>query len=180
MQLFFYIEIMNLEQKQYFRKRDFSLQDNILKITNKDSSGKKEWSVNIENIGNEVLTDQKSKFGAFLFGGFILAAGLFFLIVSYIERDDPEIINTIISGSFFLLVGLSIVFFPIKNELHIVGGQYKISFLLEYPSRNEVEIYANQLIKKSRTIIVDKYSKIDIDLSEETMIGHELEQKQYF
>ena len=162
---------MKLEQKQFFRKRKFEIDNESLKIMSKDSSGVKEWVVNIENIGNEILIDKKSKIGAYLLGGFLISTSIFFLIVSYLQSDKPEVLNTIIFGSFSFFVGLSIVLFPIKNELHIIGGQSKISFLLEYPSRNEVEIYANQLIKKSKTIIVKKYSKIDIDLPEETMIS---------
>lgn len=60
---------------------------------------------------------------------------------------------------------------PLKKELHIVGGHNTVTFFLDSPSSNEVLSFANYLIQKSTQIIVQKYSKIDPDVPEETMIN---------
>jgi len=174
---------MKLEQKQFIRKRKFNLNDNSLKITRKDSSGLKEWAVDIENIGTEILIDKKSKFVANILGGFFVIFSLSFYIGAFFisEQDQASVSNVVVFGSFFLIIGILIIILPLKNELHIIGGQSQVSFLLDSPSRNEVEKYAHNLIEKSKEIIVKKYSKIDVDLPEETMMNqlHWLKNKNY-
>lgn len=163
---------MKLEQKQGLKRRTFELVGETLKMTYKTSSETKEWSVNLDSIGNDILVEKKSRKGSYFLGGFFLAFGLFFLAV-YIAagNDNLSIWAMITIGVFYLGLGALIFFTPLKNELHITGGFSQITFFLESPSRKEVEQFATELMVRSKKIILDRYSKIDTDIPEETMMN---------
>lgn len=78
---------MRLEQKQGTKRRTFELVGDKLKMTYKTSSETKEWSVNIDSIGNEILIEKKSRRGSYFLGGFFLAFGLFFFSCLYCFRE---------------------------------------------------------------------------------------------
>jgi hypothetical protein len=163
---------MRLEQKQGAKRRTFELVGDKLKMTYKTSSETKEWSVNIDSIGNDILIEKKSRRGSYFLGGFFLAFGLFFLAAYIVSGNDTLPIWAMITiGLFYLGIGALIFFTPLKNELHITGGYSHITFFLESPSRTEVERFANELIAKSKKIILERYSKIDADVPEETMMN---------
>jgi hypothetical protein len=163
---------MRLTQKQGASRRTFELVGDKLKMTYKTSSETKEWSVNIDSIGDEILIEKKSRRGSYFLGGFFLAFGLFILAAYTLSGNQTLPIWAIISiGVFYLGIGALIFFTPLKNELHITNGFSQITFFLESPSRTEVERFANELIAKSKKIIIDKYSKIDPDVPEETMMN---------
>jgi hypothetical protein len=163
---------MRLEQKLGSRRRTFELVGDKLKMTYKTSSGTKEWSVNIDSIGNDILIEKKSRRVSYWVGGFFLAFGLFILSVYIISGGDTLPSWAVITfGLFYLGVGALIFFTPLNNELHITGGDSQITFFLESPSRTEVEKFANELMAKSKRIIIERYSKIDVDILEETMMN---------
>lgn len=163
---------MRLEQKQGLKRRTFELNGDTLKMTYKTSSETKEWSVNLDSIGNDILIEKKSRKGSYFLGGFFLAFGLFFLAVYISSGNESLPIWAMITiGAFYLGFGALIFFTPLKNELHITGGFSQITFFLESPSRNEVEQFANELLARSKKIILDRYSKIDADIPEETMMN---------
>jgi len=163
---------MRLEQKQGAKRRTFELVGDKLKMTYKTPSETKEWSVNIDTISNNILIEKKSRRGSYFLGGFFLAFGLFFLAAYIVSGNETLPIWAMITiGLFYLGIGVLIFFTPLKNELHITGGYSHITFFLESPSRTEVERFANELIAKSRKIILERYSKIDADVPEETMMN---------
>lgn len=163
---------MKLEQKQGIKRRSFELVGDKLKMTYKTSSETKEWSVNIDSIGNETLIEKKSRKGGYLLGGFFLAFGIFFLAVYVVSGNESLSVWAMIAiGVFYLGIGALIFFSPLKNELHIIGGYSQITFFLDSPSRAEVEKFANALIDKSKSVILERFSKIDPDVLEETMMN---------
>lgn len=163
---------MKLEQKQGFKKRTFVLEKDKIKLTYDSFSDVKEWAINLDSIGREIITEKKSRKISFVAGGLAIAFGVFFLS-AYIVSGEKEISTMGIIGisSFYLMIGLYILLMPLKKELHIVGGHNTVTFFLDSPSSNEVLSFANYLIQKSTQIIVQKYSKIDPDVPEETMIN---------
>ncbi|MCW3808059.1 DUF308 domain-containing protein [Plebeiibacterium marinum] len=162
---------MKLEQKQGLKRRTFELVGDKLKMTYKTSSETKEWTVNIDSIGNDILIEKKSRKGSYIFGGFMLVFG-FFMLAAYTLSHDNTISPwaIIFMGIFYVGLGVLITLGPLKSELHITGG-IPVIFFLESPSRIEVEEFANALIEKSRTIILERFSKIDTDVPEETMMN---------
>ncbi|ADV49836.1 hypothetical protein I2486_12480 [Cellulophaga sp. E16_2] len=52
------------------------------------------------------------------------------------------------------------------NTLTLSGGYVNLRFFLDSPSKKEVEIFVDTLIKLSKEKIKAKYSRIDADLPE--------------
>lgn len=162
---------MRLEQKQGFKKRTFELNGNRLKIIHKSLSEFKQWNVNIEEIGDEIHIDKKTRIGAVIIAAFLLGFGSLFLLVNRYLKDELSINVFIGLGIIYLFIGLIILLSPKKNELKIIGGMRIISFFLDSPSKIDVETFANNLIRESKNIMINKYSKIDADIPEETMMN---------
>lgn len=163
---------MKLKQKQGLKRRTFELAGDKLKMTYKTSSEIKEWSVNLDSIGNEILIERKSRKGGLFLGLFFLAFGIFILAAYVLSGDNNLSLWAIIAmGIFYIGLGTLIFLSPLKNELHITGGYSQVIFFLESPSREHVEKFANSLIEKSKTIILSRYSKIDPDIPKETMMN---------
>lgn len=163
---------MKLEQKQGIKRRTFELIGDKLKMTYRTSSETKEWAVNLDTIGNEILIEKKSRKGSVFLGLFFLAFGIFILAAYILSGDNSLSLWAIIAiGVFYIGFGALIFLSPLKNELHITGGFSQVTFFLESPSREDVEKFANSLIKQSKNIILSRYSKIDPDLPEETMMN---------
>ena len=163
---------MELIQKQGLKQRTFKLDKDKINLTYKTTSEFKEWSVNIETIGDEILIEKKSRKGSILLGGFFLAFGIFFIAVNLADKEESlELWAWIAIALFYILIASIIFLVPLKNELHIVGGHSTLTFFLDSPNRNEVENFANKLIRKSKEILIDKYAKIDPYLPEETMMN---------
>ena len=162
---------MNLEQKQGLKRREFELTGNRLKIIHKSVSEFKQWNVNIEEIGDEIHIDKKTRKGAIIVAGCLLGFGTLFFVINKYVNDELTLNIFIGLGIMYLFIGLMILISPQKSELNIIGGMRTVSFFLESPSQNEVETFANNIIQESKKIILDKYSKVDADIPEETMIN---------
>ncbi len=163
---------MRLEQKQGFKRRTFEVVEDKLKQTYKSLSEYKEWTVGLETIGTEIFIERKSRKGSIALGGFFLVFALFFLAVNAAAKDstiDPW--NWIAIGGFYLLFSSIVLLTPLKNELRISGGYSQVTFFLDSPSQKEVESFANKIIDKAKQITLDRYSRIDPDIPEETMMN---------
>ena len=91
------------------------------------------------------------------------------------EKDwsNGDNIGALILGV-FLFGGLGLLAFlsPMRNEVHLVGGAQQVTFLLDRPSKKEMEDFIEEIIKRSRKILLEKFGKIDPDLPEETQINN--------
>jgi hypothetical protein len=162
---------MRLTQKQGLKRREFELIGNRLKITHKSVSEFKQWNVNIEEIGDEIHIDKYTRKGAVIVAGCLLGFGTLFFVINKYVNDELTLNIFIGLGIIYLFIGLVILISPIKSELNIIGGMRTISFFLESPSQIEVETFANNLIRESKKIMFDKYSRVDSDIPEETMMN---------
>jgi len=163
---------MKLEQKQGFRRQTLEVVGDKLKVKYKNTSVLKEWTVDIESIGREIVTEKHSRKGAILLGGFFLASGIFFLAVNLADREKTLALWAWIAiGLFYLLLGGIIFGVPPRNELHLRGGNSQLTFFLDSPSREEVDQFVSFLISRSRAILLEKYAVVDPDVPEETMMN---------
>lgn len=163
---------MKLEQKQGLRRRTFEVVGDQIKLMYKTSSETKEWTVNLDSIGNKILIEKKSRKGGILLGGFFLAFGIFFIAVNLADKENTLALWAWIAiGAFYLFLSILIFAVPLKNELHITGGYSQLTFFLESPSREEVDRFVEKLMLKSKKLILERYSKIDPDIPEETMMN---------
>lgn len=163
---------MKLEQKRGFQKRTFELNGDKLFLTYKTPSETKEWTANLDSIGTEILVEKKSRKGAIITGILLLAFGVFFLAINAsVEENVLPLWAWIFIGLFYAVIGSLIFFVPLKSELHIIGGFTKLTFFLECPSRDVVEKFASQIIELSKKLILERFSKVDGDVPEETMMN---------
>ncbi|WP_282039379.1 hypothetical protein [Saccharicrinis aurantiacus] len=163
---------MEFSQKRGLSKRTFELKGERLKLYHKELGEIKEWQIKIDSIGNDILIERNSRRPSIIGGGILGAFGLFFLAV-YFGSGQAELSlwAGIVIGLFYLGLGALIFLTPVKSELHITGGFSTVTFFLDKPSRQKVEEFAHKLIEKSDSIILERYSKIDPDIPEETMMN---------
>ena len=163
---------MKLIQKQGFNKKEFELLDDSLLIKTKTHGDYKEWTVKIENVGDTRYYQSGSKLGVNIVGGFFPLFVLFVIIAFILDNHKAENLWTMIGvvamfGSFsalFLLI-------PKKKELHIIGGSTQVTFFPDSPDKVVVDRFVDELINRSKRILIDKYGKVDPDLPEDTQMN---------
>ncbi len=166
---------MRLVQKQGSRRREFELAENKLHVKTSSLGEKNEYSINIEYLGEEKYYKTYSRVGPRIVGSVFYLIMVITFIGFFQERNMAAIENL---GALLLGIVLfgglgSLAFFaPLRNELHLVGGSAQVMFLLNSPSKVEMEDFINELITRSRRILTDKYSKVDPDLPEEIQINN--------
>lgn len=166
---------MKLIQKQGSRKNEFELTGNTLQIKTKSLGERKEWSVEVEYIGEERFLKTYSRIGPRIIGSIFLLVALISVIGFSLEKDwsNGDNIGALVLGV-VLFGGLGLLAFlaPLHNELILVGGSAQVMFLLDSPSKQEMENFIAEIIKRSRKVLLDKYGKIDADLPEETQFNN--------
>ncbi len=164
---------MVLKQKQGLTKREFELRDNVLKIKSETAFGEiKEWSVKIENLGEDKFYQSNSKTGTTIIAC-LLCAFVFFMTVAFLVDTDKAQNIWVLLAIYALFGGPAVWIFltPVKKEIHLLGGSSQASFLQDRPSRETVEKFIEELTKKTRRLLIEKYSRIDSDLPEDTQIN---------
>ncbi len=166
---------MKLIQKQGSRKNEFELNGNTLHIKTKSMGETKEWSVDVEYIGEERYYKTYSRLGPRIVGSLFFLVSLVSVVGFFMEKDwsNGDNIGALILGV-FLFGGLGLLAFlaPVRNELYLVGGSAQVMFLLNSPSKEEMENFIQEIIKRSKKTLLEKYGKIDIDLPEETQFNN--------
>lgn len=164
---------MKLIQKQGSRHREFELKGDKLHVKTKSMGEYNEYTIDVEYIGEERFYKTHSKMGPRIVG-IVFYIIMIISVLGILLEDNwaasENIIGLIIG--IFLFGGLgSLAFFSeLRNELHLVGGSAQVMFLLNKPSKEEMENFINELITRSRKTLIDKYSKVDPDLPEEIQI----------
>lgn len=164
---------MKLIQKQGSRHREFELKGDKLHVKTKSMGEYNEYTIDVEYIGEERFYKTHSKMGPRIVG-IVFYIIMIISVLGILLEDNwaaSENIVGLIIG-IFLFGGLgSLAFFSeLRNELHLVGGSAQVMFLLNKPSKEEMENFINELITRSRKTLIDKYSKVDPDLPEEIQI----------
>ena len=164
---------MVLNQKQGLTRREFELRDNVLKIKSESPFGDvKEWSVKVENLGEDKFYQSNSKTGITIFAC-LLCAFVFFMTVAFLVDTDKAQNIWVLLAIYALFGGPAIWIFltPVKKEIHLLGGSSQVSFLRDCPSQQIVEKFIDELIQKTRKLLIEKYSRIDPDLPEDTQMN---------
>lgn len=162
---------MILKQKQGGKRKEFEILNNTtLKVKEKQSGELKEWTVNLETIGYNLIYQSATRKRLYILAS-ILGAFLLFITVALIVSDDfwgnlPVVIGSYIL--FGLMIALSL-FSPLKKEIHLVGGGVNLTFFQDSPSDREVSLFINEIIRLSKQQLLRKYSKIDPEVPEEAM-----------
>ncbi|MEX6627604.1 hypothetical protein PG913_08465 [Tenacibaculum pacificus] len=162
---------MKLRQKRGEKIKEFELINNELFIKEKSLLNSKEWSVNIENIAHHKTIETYSKKGVNIIGMVFILIPILSWIGLYIEGNpNGEKDGIIWAGIFMLIIGIITLKAPMNNTLTINTTHGNLIFYLDYPSKKEVEEFSSILIEKSKKVLVEKYSRVDFDIPEETFI----------
>ena len=164
---------MKLNQKQGSRHREFELNGSKLHVKTRSLGEHSEYTIDVEYLGEERFYKTHSRTGPRIVGVCFYCMVIIYIISFFLEDNwtSSENIGTLILG-ILLGGGLgSIAFFAqLRNELYLVGGSAQVMFLLNKPSKEEMENFINEIISRSHKILIDKYSKVDPDLPEEIQI----------
>jgi len=163
---------MKLIQKRGERINEFELVGDYLKIKKKKLLSTKEWQIHLENIGNEISVITYSRKGINIIGLFFLFFAVLAWVGLFVEGNPEGKFDYLIWGSFFFVI-MGIVCFkaPMDNILTLYGDNSKVHFFLDQPSREKVEEFVEVLMKNSREFIVEKYTRVDSTITEETMFS---------
>lgn len=165
---------MELIQKQGSRRREFKLIGNTLHIKTNSYGEKNEYQIDVEYLGEERFYKTYSRLGPRIIGSVFFLVMIISIVGFSMEKDwsNGDNIGALILGV-FLFGGLGLLAFlsPMRNEVHLVGGAQQVTFLLDRPSKKEMEDFIEEILKRSRKVLLEKYGKIDPDLPEETQIN---------
>lgn len=162
---------MKLIQKRGEKTKEFELIANELFVKEKSLLSTKEWSVDIENIAHYKTIETHSKKGVNIIGIVFILIAILSWVGLFIEGNSNGEKDVIIWGGIFMLfLGIIALKAPMNNTLTINTSHGNLIFYLDSPSRDEVEEFASVLIKKSKKSLVEKYSRVDFDIPEETFI----------
>lgn len=166
---------MKLTQRQGSRHREFELIENRLHVKTSSLGEKNEYTIDIEHLGAEKYYKTYSRVGPRIVGA-VFYVLMLMVIIGFLQEDHwtaSENLGALILG-ILLCGGLgSLAFFaPLRNEIHLVGGSAQVMFLLNSPSKEEMENFINIIITRAQRILTDKYSKVDPDLPEEIQINN--------
>ncbi len=163
---------MILKQKQGGQHREFEIANDILKVKYSTLGETKEWTVSLENIGDELVYISATRKKGYIISS-VMVVFLIFITIALLMSDDVNGNLPVVLGSYLIcgmVMGL-LWFLPLKKEIHLVGGAVNLTFYQNSPSAEEVNIFVNELIKRSKELLIDKYGKVDPDLPEDTMIN---------
>ena len=163
---------MILKQKQGGQHREFEIANDILKVKYSTLGETKEWTVSLENIGDELVYISATRKKGYVISS-VMVVFLIFITIALLMSDDVNGNLPVVLGSYLIcgmVMGL-LWFLPLKKEIHLVGGAVNLTFYQDSPSVEKANIFVNELIKRSKELLIDKYGKVDPDLPEDTMIN---------
>ena len=164
---------MKLNQKQGSRHIEFELNGNKLHVKTRSMGEHNEYTIDVEYLGEERFYKTYSRIGTRIVGVFFYIMMIMY-IISFFLKDNRASSDNIWGLILGILLGGglgSLAFFAqLRNELHLVGGSAQVMFLLNKPSKEEMENFINEIINRSCKILIDKYSKVDPDLPEDIQI----------
>ena len=90
----------------------------------------KDWTVKVENLGEDKFYQSNSKTGANL-GGYILCAFVFFMTIAFLVDTDKAQNIWVLPGFYILFGGPALWIFltPVKKEIHLLDKQVEAEIL---------------------------------------------------
>jgi len=163
---------MKLSQKRGHKRCEFELREDSIWIKLKTFSATKEWTVKLENLGDQTVTQRNPKTIGVIFTLLSGAFGLFFIFVNLTDKKHTmEPWAVIAIGLFYILIAYIISLNKSTREIRIVGGEESLIFFLDSPSEEEVRKFVDEVIARSKEVIMEKYVALDPDVPEEVMMN---------
>lgn len=163
---------LSLIQKQAFIRNEFILMDETLSVKQFTINEYKEQVINLECIGHKTMIEKDTSYmriGLILFMGL---SALSFVVANVVDHSHHVdtwlwIAISMVYAWFSMVVYLS----PLNNKLCLVNGTKDLVLLTDQPSEKEVREFVDEIFKRSKKVLLRKYSP-DPDLPEEFTISH--------
>lgn len=150
-----------LRQKQWPEFKNFSIEQNGLRLETRQDDQFINTLIEFDQIGNkEIIINQKANpYGVIAFISVFL--NIIFALGIVVEKIEDSGILSGISGG--LIVGFSLwarQLFKFSKQ-KIIQGQYSIPFFYDKKERERVDSFIQELQSRKVNFIRDKYMKID-------------------
>ena len=162
---------LKLIQKQGFTCYEFLLMDDTIAVRQVTITEHKEWVVKLDQLGYEIVIEKEASLLRDLVAIFLGLCSMLIVIVNAADHSNHVNIwlcMALCMSNFWLATAM--YFTPTTNELHLVGGAEKLVFLSDKPSEKEVREFVDEIIKRSKKVLLRKYGS-DPDLPENVMIS---------
>jgi hypothetical protein len=163
---------LRLFQKQGFTRYEYILMADTIFVKQFTIKGYKDWVVNVETLGYKTIIEKDTSFMRI---GFSFSSGLFsFFFVAVNAYDHSNNMKTwlwIAIGMLYALIAIALYLYPTKNQLLLVNGTNNLEFLSDKPSEKDVHEFVDEIIRRSKEVLLRKYGNIDPDLPENLIIS---------
>lgn len=165
------MKVLKLIQKQGFTRYDFLLMDDTLSVKQYTITGNKEWVVNLDHLGFKTILEKEASLIRKLVSLFLGLCSFIIIIANVADHSNHmNIWFWIALSTINIWLATAMYFTPVTNELRLVGGLEELVFLSDKPSEKEVREFVNEIIRRSKKVLLKKY-RIDPDLPENIMIS---------
>jgi hypothetical protein len=159
-------------QKQGFTMHEFILKEDRISVKSFSINEMKSRTILLDDLGHKTEIEKDSKWvGCGLSLLFFCFSIMFIIgnIATHSEQVSAWLWITI--SMFSALLSIFILTTPVKNEIRLVGGIESLVLLFDKPSEKEVRDFIDEIIGRSKRILLRKYGTIDPDLPEQVMIS---------
>lgn len=166
------MDTLTLLQKQGYTRNEFHLMDETLSVRQFTITEHKEWVVRLENIGHQIVLEKDTSFMKIFLILFLgLSSFLWAGMNAYDHSNHMAIWVWMPLTIFNLWIVVAIHLSPLTNELRLGNESEGLVFLTDKPSEKEVREFVEEIIHRSKKILLKKYSP-DPDLPEELTISN--------
>ena len=162
---------IKLIQRHILCCNEYWLDDKFLIIEERSITEIKKKKIRLDDIGHKLKVEKENEFVTWAVFIFIGLTSFFLVIINVIDHSQhfPIWVWIFMSVS---CIWLTALFFltPRTNKITLVYGSELVEFMLDKPSEREVRAFIEEAIKRSKKLLIKKYSP-DIDLPEETILN---------
>jgi len=159
-------------QKQGFTRFEFLLKEDCISVKCYTVKEINHRTVSLDDLGHKIEIEKDSfwlTIGLFLFFAFFTVIFILGNVADHSKQVSTWLWIAI--SMFSALISIFILTTPVKNEIRLVGGIETLNLLFDKPSEREVREFIDEVIRRSKRIMLKKYGTIDQDLPEKVMIS---------
>ena len=159
-------------QKQGFTRFEFLLKEDCISVKCYTVKEINHRTVSLDDLGHKIEIEKDSfwlTYGLSLFFAFFTVIFILGNVADHSKQVSTWLWIAI--SMFSALCSIFIITTPVKNEIRLVGGNESLSLLFDKPSEGDVREFIDEIIRRSKRLLLRKYGTIDTDLPEEIMIS---------